>query len=546
MTTIRIEPERMASPSGLLSALLERDPQALALFPGGVFDRAGAEDAALHLPTGIPSVLDPSAFRCADSASAARLAAVLDGGGFAVTTGQQPQLFGGPLYVLYKALTAVRHAVQLERRLGVPCIAVFWVAGDDHDWMEVASVRYLDRDERLGKLVLAPPPGRAGLSVGPSTLPADIRQQTADFLGSLEMHEAGAPWHEVLSAEYVPDRTFTDAFIAVAVSWTRGLPIAFLDSSHAAVRRGSIPLVRQVVESRATVDHALEEGASRVEGLGYVPQLTHVSGAIPLFREGETARTRLRGLAQRLQVEESGASRDVADVLAEVEAEPERYSPSAALRPVLESWLLPVASTVLGPGETAYWAQLGPLFTALGVSMPDLVPRDSWRVVEPRIERLLDRAGVSPEDLRDGGAKAAADVVKRSHPRTVEAALLRIEDELERSFGALEETVAADLPGLRSAVGKSRSQSFSAVAGLRKTVDRMTRERERTTLSQLQRAALNLYPGGVPQERAFATWTYLSRHGDRFLEAVRAACPPGGSPALPGPDGDIAGASAAE
>jgi uncharacterized protein YllA (UPF0747 family) len=155
--------------------------------------------------------------------------------------------------------------------------------------------------------------------------------------------------------------------------------------------------------------------------------------------------------------------------------------------------------------------------------MPIVQPRDSWSVIETRITRLLEKTGVSADELRDGGTRAAAGVVERSRPRSVEEALLETEDRIEEAFGALEQAVAADLPGLRSAVGKSRSQSFASLASLRKTLDRITRDREGATLGQVQRAAANLYPDGNAQERALAVWVYLARHGDRFLEAVRTA-----------------------
>jgi uncharacterized protein YllA (UPF0747 family) len=155
--------------------------------------------------------------------------------------------------------------------------------------------------------------------------------------------------------------------------------------------------------------------------------------------------------------------------------------------------------------------------------MPSILPRDSWRVLEPRTERLLRKTGVSADELRDGGGAASAGLVERSRPRGVEEALLRLEDRMEEEFGALESTVVSDLPGLRSAVGKSRSQAFSALAALRKTLDAATRDREESTLGQLRRAAANLFPEGVPQERALAVWGYLVRYGDEFIDAARSA-----------------------
>lgn len=543
MSALRFEPERISGSDDLVADLLAGQATAVDLFPAGRFARDG-------VPTGtgrrLVSDLGLSAFHCPAPGARERLAAALAGDGLVVTTGQQPQLFGGPLYVLYKALTAVRVAATVERQTGVPCVAVFWVAGDDHDWGEVASVSFLDRAERWLQMDLQPPDGRSGRSVGPSRLPAQTGPVTREFVDSLETHRPGEVWRELLLQAYTPGVTFTDAFVRVVSAWMEGIDIAFLDSAHADVRQAASPLVRTVLEEREGVDRALRRGTEAVVEGGYRVQLTQVKEAIPLFRDGPSGRFRLKGTSGRIQWDEEGATADVSEVVTEAEAEPGRYSPAAALRPVLESWLLPVTATVLGPGEIAYWSQLSPLFELLDVPMPAVVPRDSWRVVEPRTERLLRKAEVSADDLVDGGAAAAARLIERRRPRRVEEALADLEAHLAEDFGYLHEAVASELPGLKSAVGKSRSHAFSALAGLRKSLDRMTRDREEAALGQLRRAATHLYPDGTAQERAVAVWVYLARHGERFLEAARIAAlgTPGEAPESLS-DG-VAGGSAAE
>jgi len=516
---LHLEPDRISGPGDLVSSILGGDEAALALFPPGVF---GPEETPVARPS-LENSLGPASFHCTGPAARDRLEAALAGEGLVVTTGQQPQLFGGPLYVLYKALSAVRCAARIEREFDTPCVAVFWVAADDHDWPEVASVSYLDREEQLRRLKLTAPADRAGRPVGPSLLPVEVERLTGEFLDSLETREAGNRWLQILRDQYSAGRSFTEAFTGVASAWMDGLPIAFLDSAHPEVRGAASHFVRRVLEQRDLVNQSLERGTAAVTELGYSPQLTQTPGAIPLFREGTGGRYRLRGASGLIQIDRDDNFQDVSELVTAATAESDRFSPSAALRPVLESWLLPVKATVLGPGEIAYWSQLPPLFRALDVPMPAIIPRDSWRVIEPRTERLLRKTGVSADELRDGGAAACAGLIERSRPRGVEEALLRLEDRVEEEFSSLESTVASDLPGLRSAVGKSRSQAFSALAALRKTLDNVTRDREESTLGQLRRAAANLYPEGVPQERALAVWVYLARYGDEFIDAARSA-----------------------
>ena len=67
-----------------------------------------------------------------------------DGKTVAILTGQQAGLLGGPLFTLLKALTALKLAAQVSREQQVPCVAVFWIDAEDHDWDEVRSCTVFD------------------------------------------------------------------------------------------------------------------------------------------------------------------------------------------------------------------------------------------------------------------------------------------------------------------------------------------------------------------------------------------------------------------
>lgn len=543
MTPLSFEPQRLAGPGGLVADILNGNPEALRLFPPGDLDAKVA-----------PVVPDPAAecripnqaFVRVTAPGRERLGRIIAGEGIVVSTGQQPQLFGGPLYVLYKALTAVQTASVIEDQLDRPCLAVFWVSGDDHDWREVASVGLLDREERWRRLAIAPIEERAGRSVGPSPLPEDIGEITRQFCDSMELRDAGDLWIDSLLDSYRSGRTFSEAFVEVVSGWLAEWPIAFVDSAHPDLRRAAGPFFRTVLENHESVDGALAAGTSSVTELGYRPQLTYLKNAVPVFRDTDQGRSRLYGAGASIRIGREGESRPLGEILADIASDPTPYSPSAALRPALESWLLPVAATVLGPGEIAYWSQLSPTFDLLGVSMPVIRPRRSWCVLEPRVSRLLEKTGVDPEDLSDGGTAAVAGLVERSRPRAVEEALLQLEDRVEEEFRLLENTVGTDLPGLRSAVGKSRSQAFAGLAGFRRTLDSATLNREKTAVAQLRRAANNLFPDGTPQERALSVYVYLARHGDSFLQSAWDATLSGTPEVASGEAGGVAGTTAAE
>ena len=511
----RFEPRPLADPGSLAGSILSGAPPTRGLLPGpGPDGAASAGGRSGRLPA--------SAFRVTTSAAAERLDRVLAGEGVLVTTGQQPVLFLGPLYVLYKALTAVAHAKRIEAATGRPALAAFWVAADDHDWEEVASARAVDPGGTVRTLALDPPPGRAGRSVGPTPLPPEVeglRDEYAELLGRTEyVGQALRPLRE----SYRPGTSFADAFAAALAELLAFHPIVLLDASRTDVKRASVPLLRRCLEDAAGCADAFARGTARVSAAGHEPRLHPPTGGTQLFHERERREHLVRD-EEGLVGPRGGPFEPVSAWLERLDAEPGRFSAGAALRPVLESWLLPVARTVLGPGEIEYWAQLPLLFERLGVAVPEVAPRASWRLVEPRVDRWLERIGAGATELADGGGAVVNRIVAERRPKSVEAALENLREAMERGFDRLEEEAADELPGLRSAVGKARKGAFDAVAGLETTIDARVRERQEILVSQAGRAAALLYPGGRPQERVVGPWPFLARYGPSFLPALAAA-----------------------
>jgi uncharacterized protein YllA (UPF0747 family) len=67
----------------------------------------------------------------------------------AVVTGQQAGLFTGPLYTIYKALSAVKLTECLRGR-GFKAVPVFWIATEDHDFEEVSKTLIIEQKRRIG------------------------------------------------------------------------------------------------------------------------------------------------------------------------------------------------------------------------------------------------------------------------------------------------------------------------------------------------------------------------------------------------------------
>lgn len=502
-STLDIRPRPLAEPGSLAQALLDgRGPASLPLV---------SRVDLTSLPAPRRARLGAEAFGVSDDRVRSRLDAVLRGDGCFVSTGHQPILLLGPLYVLYKTLTAVSLADQLERALDRPVLPLFWIAGDDHDWEEVGRSTLLDRRDQPQSLVLPVPEGEERRSVGPRRLDDRLLNTLGNISELLPISEFTAHYITSIRAAYREGATLSEAFASLLNGVLDDRQYVWIDAGHEAVKRAAVPLYARLLGQWEAVAEAEAVGARALADIGFDPPIAPVPGALPLFFDRGEGRQRVR---------RAGEERPERAWRARIASEPGRFSPNVASRPVLESYLLPVAATVLGPGEIAYWSQLGPLFELLDVRVPPVHPRAAWTLIEPRIQRLLDRTSLSPEDLAEGAEPVATRLTREARPASVDAALGRFRAAAADGLAEVEQAVARELPGLRAAVGKARKNVLDSAGDLSRQVDRETRQRLEARLGQVRRAAANLYPGRRPQERVLNPFPYLCRYGPEFVDRL--------------------------
>lgn len=437
--------------------------------------------------------------------AAARLERSGAGAGIVVTTGQQPGLFGGPMYTLAKALSARALADALEAQTGVPAAPVFWAATDDADFEEArGTVVAIDGVAHRLRMDGAPREGTpmSAVPLGDDVLP--LFERLARASGSAAYADA----LEAVRESYRPGATVGDAYVSLLRTLLEPLGVAVLDASHPAVREAGFNLLRRALMQSATVESALAERARAIAEAGFAPQVPDVPGRSLVFRyDGDGRKARVAVAEARAAV--STVARG-------------SLGPNVLLRPVVERSILPTAAYVAGPGEYAYFAQVSAVATALGVPQPVAVPRWSTTVVEPPVRRALDRLGFDVDDLRHAH-EPEARIARAAVPPAVGHALAALRDAAARARGAL----LGD-PGASGLV------PTTAVDGAARAIEHRIERLERRYLAALKRrddddtralavARAALYPHGVRQERALNPLPLLARHGPGLLDDMLAA-----------------------
>jgi bacillithiol synthase len=329
-------------------ALVERyltgDPDILRFFQASPFEaesfRAKAADLRRRFHARGLSAMTEAVNPLGDAA-ADRLAAVARGEGFMITTGQQPGLFGGPLYSVYKALTAVAVARRIETLLAVPVLALFWVASDDHDWEEANHVHVLDTGNELRRLQLegSAEPGR---SMGRRRLEQGAETALADLAEALPPSDFAPSVLERLRNLYRPENTVAGAFAGLLADLFQGLPLGLVDSQDPVVRELAHPVIERELDRAAEHEAALARRTAELEAEGLGAQVLVPPGSSNVFLEEEPrGRERLLRHDGHWVLRGSGRRLTDAQVRERVANAPASLSPNVLLRPVVESFIFP-------------------------------------------------------------------------------------------------------------------------------------------------------------------------------------------------------------
>jgi bacillithiol biosynthesis cysteine-adding enzyme BshC len=444
-------------------------------------------------------------------------------GAGAVVTGQQVALFGGPLFTLLKAAAVVRRAQAAN------CVPIFWLASEDHDLAEADHVT-LPARHALHTLRLHPEQPHAGQPVGTVVLGSQVTQlldRAAELIG-------GTPEFDILAAAYTPQATFASAFarLIAAVFAEHGLIV--IDASTRAFHRLGAPVLRQAIERADELEAALHQRDRLLTERGYHSQVLVAPGASLLFLldEATGARQHLRRKNGGWVVNQADGKAQFSseDLLAILDAAPERLSPNALLRPVFQDHLLPTAAYVGGPAEVAYFAQNQVISQAILGRTTAVLPRLSATLIEPSIAKVLAHHELSlPGILESHPDELAHRLGARAIPIEGKQRISAAGNALDGELQALLAWTESLDPELARAAKLSASKMRYQMNRLRRMAANYQLQREGSIRRHVDTLSFNLFPDRHPQERTIGGIAYLSRYGlpllDTFVEAAAEPCP---------------------
>ncbi len=435
-----------------------------------------------------------------------------------IITGQQVGLFGGPLFVLYKALTAIKLAEKLGRRCQNGFVSVFWLASDDSDFAEVNHCNFLDRTGQLQRCELALQHDQKK-PMAETKLSAAIEQIFATFPDYFHDTEFKNIVLEALRNAYSSQDSLSTAFARWLMFCLKEFGIVLIDPADVAIRRLVKNIYRQEIESNSASTQAVMAASERLQESGFHNQIHIRDGRFNFFYQ-TGGRTSLELRDGRISAGDDRVSFSHAEILAELEAHPEKFSPNVVLRALIQDSMFPTVAYVAGPAEVAYFAQLRGVYEAFQIPMPVIYPRKSATLVEPAIDRLLEKYRQTVADLWQPAGNLVTKITRASLTEEFFTTIEKLQKEIPGKLLTLESQLAAIDPTLIKMLQVSAGKISNSIENLEKKAVQAARRKETQISDQVGRMAQAIYPSNTVQERTLSFVPFLIKYGPEFIEKI--------------------------
>lgn len=403
---------------------------------------------------------------------------LLDEKTFTVTTGHQLNIFGGPLYILYKIVTTINLARLLK--IAYPdynFVPVYWMATEDHDFAEIASVHV------FGKTFTWKQDGSGAVGdLNPNEL-CGINNQFPEPVG-------------IFDRAYSKNSTLAGAVRQYMHDLFGKAGLISLDANHPVLKKHFLPVIADEL-TQANCGDLVHQTSQELNKMGYETPV--YAREINLFYLKENLRERIVREGDDFKILRTSKKFSQESILEEAQNNPERFSPNVVLRPLYQETILPNLAYIGGPSEIPYWMQLKGIFDTYKTPFPALIPRNFGLYVPAAEQRRLKKLNISYLEVFGNKDLLRKKIVAQYAEHSLD--LDAEKNELKILFDKVAAKAKAVDVTMEAAALAEKTRLMASFSKLEKRLHKAEERKHGIILEQLQKVLDCFFPHGVPQER---------------------------------------------
>lgn len=422
---------------------------------------------------------------------------------FTITAGHQLNLFGGPLYVIYKIMDAVRLAEKLtEKYPAKKFVPIFWLATEDHDFEEINHLN-LFNDTISWETEQKGPVGRFSLE--------GIEGFKNEILNKFENNPDFAAFLD----QFYKNGTFSDATTELMMNLFGDYGLITLNADDSALKASFSPLMKRELETHFS-EKEVHKTTEQLENDGFHGQA--MARPVNLFYIEDQFRERIIPTEDgNFEIGEKTISK--IDLLKELESHSERFSPNVVLRPLYQEFILPNLCYLGGGGEMAYWLQFKGMFDQTEVPFPIIKVRNSVQWFDKSTSKKIEKLNLKSTDVFESIHEIKKQFVIDNAEEDLDFS--QLEEKANSFIQELESSIVALDKGLEGYAKSEATKIQKQVDGVQQKLIRHQKKKHEDAMKQIDGIYSKLFPRNGLQERAENMIPYLAKYGVKeFVEMV--------------------------
>ncbi|NVM01679.1 MAG: bacillithiol biosynthesis cysteine-adding enzyme BshC [Candidatus Helarchaeota archaeon] len=437
---------------------------------------------------------------------------------FAVVTGQQPGIFTGPLYTIYKALTIIKLSESLKKRYSYNFVPVFWIETNDHDFEEVRAVNLIAKDKSLALLKYQPEKEFLNKPIAEITFDNEIDNFLKNFYDILPDNEFKIDIVELLYKCYQKFTSISSSFRMVMSAMFKGTGLILLDPSDPEIKNLASDIFLKIAGNWEKLSKGFSQTYQKLIKLGYHPEVKIKENSLNLFYHKSEERMPIYINNNNIVFGKGKEIIKREELIDKIIKNPENFSPNVLTRPIMQDFLLPTISYVAGPTEICYFSQIGEAYKLMEIPMPLIFPRTSITIIDKKIHNTLKEFDILPSELME-----KRDIFKNKlTEKFMMPELTNLFQESEDNIKKVYQKISSEAEPIDITLKKGIENSFRKIFyQFNKIKDRFEKKiQEKHSIIKIKTEEINnlIFPNGKLQERKINVFTFISRYGLKFIK----------------------------